>query len=202
VNFQAAPEFRGTSNLAIVTAFACMLGIAFGAVSSLHAAATTAELQRWTEGPQPTFTLPDTRGADVALESGRGHTVLVHFFATWCEPCREELPALNRLSARANGKLKVIAISVAEVDLRVRRFIETTPVNFPVLLDRERAVAKSWKVSSLPTTFILDADLRPRLVVESDFAWDTVDPAKLTGNFDINTRKQSATTNKTTIKPN
>ncbi len=174
-----APEVRGTSGFVIAAAFACGLGMSAVAPPALMAA--TAELQPWTQGQQPAFTLQDTAGANVALESGRGQIVLVHFFATWCEPCREELPALDRLSARAGGKVKVIAISVAEVDLRVRRFFETLPVSFPVLLDRERAVAKAWKVTSLPTTFVLDANLRPRLVVETDFAWDNFDPAKVSG---------------------
>jgi peroxiredoxin len=201
VNSVVAPEVRGTSFQIIAAAVACWLGVVSNAASPLHAA-TADELQRWTGGDQPTFTLPDTAGADVALVAVGGQTVLVHFFATWCEPCREELPALNRLTARAKGNVKVLAISVAEVDLRVRRFIETTPVSFPVLLDRERAVAKAWNVSTLPTTFVLDANLRPKLVVEADFAWDTIDPAKLSDMLAISTRKTTATTNEPTTKPN
>ena len=53
------------------------------------------------------------------------------------------------------------------------------PLNFPVLLDHDRAVARSWRVASLPTTHILDRDLNPSFVAESDVAWDTLDPAKL-----------------------
>ena len=53
-----------------------------------------------------------------------------------------------------------------------------TPINYPVLLDRDRAVTRAWKVGTLPTTFVLDADLRPRLVVEAEFAWDRIDPGK------------------------
>jgi peroxiredoxin len=142
-----------------------------------HAAA--ADLQRATADTTPAFTLPDTAGDNVALEAARGRVVLVHFFATWCEPCREELPALNRLSARADGTVKVLAIAVADADRSVQRFLEHTPVNFPVLLDRDRAVAKAWQVVTLPTSFVLDANLQPRLVVESDYAWDTIDPDKL-----------------------
>jgi len=136
-------------------------------------------LRRWSAGAQPVFSLPTTTGAAVALEAARGHVVLVHFFATWCEPCREELPALNRLAARAGGNVKVLAIAVADADQRVQRFFETTPVDFPVLLDRDRAVAKAWNVATLPTTFVLDAGLRPSFVVETDFAWDSLDPKEL-----------------------
>jgi thiol-disulfide isomerase/thioredoxin len=106
--------------------------------------------------------------------------VLVHFFATWCEPCREELPALNRLAARAGGNVTVLAIAVADADSSVQRFFATTPVDFPILLDRDRAVARAWNVTTLPTTFVLDAGLRPRFVVETDYAWDSLDLKELT----------------------
>jgi thiol-disulfide isomerase/thioredoxin len=164
-----------------VVAALCCAGAAFYfALQPPDAAA--AELQPWTAGAQPTFSLPNTTAANVALETARGHVVLVHFFATWCEPCREELPALNRLAARAGGNVEVLAIAVADADRSVQRFFETTPVDFPILLDRDRAVAKAWSVATLPTTFVLDASLQPKFVVETDFAWDSIDPGKLTGS--------------------
>jgi thiol-disulfide isomerase/thioredoxin len=168
-----------------------------GAAAALYCAFTplraeAADLQPWTEGSQPSFSLPNTAGTNVALESTRGHVVLIHFFATWCEPCREELPALNRLVARGNGSLKVLAVAVADADRSVQRFFETTPVDFPVLLDRDRAAAKAWQVTALPTSFVLDANLQPRLIVESDYAWDTVDPGKLISS------SATATTNAST----
>jgi thiol-disulfide isomerase/thioredoxin len=144
------------------------------------ATATAAELQRWSGGGQPAFSLPTIGGAAAALEAARGHVVLVHFFATWCEPCREELPALNRLAARAGGNVTVLAIAVADADSSVQRFFATTPVDFPILLDRDRAVARAWNVTTLPTTFVLDAGLRPRFVVETDYAWDSLDLKELT----------------------
>jgi thiol-disulfide isomerase/thioredoxin len=175
---RTAPEARGASLLSIASTLVCALGFVSNAISQPLEVAAVAELQRWTEGPQPPFILPSTSGADVALDSVRSQVVLVHFFATWCEPCREELPALDRLAARANGTVKVLAISVADVDLSVRRFVEATPVDNPVLLDRDRAVARARKVATLPTAFVLDADLRPRLFMEAEFAWDRIDPGK------------------------
>jgi thiol-disulfide isomerase/thioredoxin len=139
-----------------------------------------AELQRWIEGAKPKFVLPDSAGTAVALEAGRGHVVVVHFFATWCEPRREELPALNRLLARANRSLGVLGIDVADADQRVQRFSEGVRVDFPVLLDRDRAVAKAWQVAVLPSTFVLDGDLQPCLAVQADYAWDGIDPNTLT----------------------
>ena len=141
-------------------------------------------------GAKPAFTLADTSGTDIALGELKGRTVLVHFFATWCEPCREELPALRRLVERSRDhKLAVVAISVAEVPVRVRRFMEQMPVNFPVLLDQDRAVAKSWDVNALPSTFILDADLTARLAVEREYDWDRLDVATLLENFSREERR-------------
>jgi thiol-disulfide isomerase/thioredoxin len=119
-----------------------------------------------------------------ALEAARGHVVLVHFFATWCESCREELPALNRLAVRAGGNVTVLGIAVADADQRMQGFFATTPVDFPILLDRDRAAAKACQVATLPTTFVLDADLHPSFVVGTDCAWDGVDPKELTSTSD------------------
>lgn len=68
--------------------------------------------------------------------------------------------------------MTVLAIDVGEVGDRVRRFFDALPVNFRVLLDEDRAVAKTWQVSTLPTTFIVDPALIPRFAVEGDFDWD------------------------------
>jgi peroxiredoxin len=182
VNYSAAPEFRGAHVKTFFAALTCLLAVVLGAAAPVHAGSPATELQRWQGASPSSFTLPDSAGGDINLAQARGQTVLVHFFATWCEPCRDELPALNRLAARDKGTVKILAISVAEVDPRVRRFLETMPLDFPVLLDRDRAVAKGWNVSTLPSTFVLDANLRPRFVVESDFAWDGIEPSSLSDN--------------------
>jgi peroxiredoxin len=170
---------------------------------SLHPTADASELQRTSEASKPDFSLRDLNGNNVPLKTFKGRTVLVHFFATWCEPCRDELPALNRFLGRASSNVSVIAISVAEVDPRVRRFFERMPVDFPVLLDRDRAVAKSWNISALPTTYVLDADMKPVLLVEADFAWDTVDVDPATGKLvagksgELTTTSEQPSTRKT-----
>jgi peroxiredoxin len=197
VKVQAAPAGRGATFL-VKTALAGLLGV-LAVAMPLRAN----ELAPWT-GPThntpPLFKLPATNGPDVALDSARGQIVLVHFFATWCEHCITELPALNRLVMRSNGSVKVLAISVAEVDLRVRRFFEKMPVNFQVLLDRDRATAKAWGVSTLPTTVVLDANLQPKLVAESEFAWDSVDPIKLNDMIAARARDKAVATPQTITK--
>jgi thiol-disulfide isomerase/thioredoxin len=129
-------------------------------------------LKAWTEGALPAFALPDLQNRTRLLQDFAGKTVLVHFFATWCEPCVREIESLQTLAAATRGQpLAIVAVDVAEVDLRVRAFFDKHRADFPVLLDRDRAVAKAWQVSMLPTTFVLDAGLVPRLFVEGDLDW-------------------------------
>ncbi len=138
------------------------------------------EVPRRPDDKKPSFVLDDLAGARHDLASAPGRVVLVHFFATWCEPCREELPMLERLLERSKGSaLAVFAVSVGEPDDRVRRFFEAMPLKYPVVLDREREVAKTWRIQTLPTTYVLDRDLEPRLMVEGEYVWDRLDPEQL-----------------------
>ncbi|MGE3066471.1 MAG: TlpA disulfide reductase family protein [Hyphomicrobiaceae bacterium] len=137
----------------------------------------------------PEFTLPVLDGSPMRLTAAASPVVLVHFFATWCEPCREELSSLVRLVADTPPhELTVLAVNVAEVPARVRRFIEATPVNFPILLDADRAVTRAWNVSTLPTTFVLGRDRTPRLFVEGDLDWTHRDVVDAIGS--IRTQQQ------------
>jgi len=135
-----------------------------------------ATLKAWSGPEKHPFSLDDLYGPRRDLRAFAGKVVLVHFFATWCEPCVSEMASLQRLATATRGKpLAILAVDVAEVDLRVRAFFDKRPVDFTVLLDRDRAVSKSWDVSALPTTFVLDADLVPRLFIEGDLDWSRPD---------------------------
>lgn len=144
------------------------------------AAARSNNLEKW-EGQDPSpFTLQNLASTDVALSTYRGKPVILHFFATWCGPCREEMEALRRFVARTNSKdLTVLAVSVGEPDDRVRRFFETMPVNFTVVLDRDMTVTRAWRVGMLPTTYVLDAELKPKLFLRGEQQWDRLDAAQI-----------------------
>lgn len=126
-------------------------------------------LQPWTGGAAPALALKTTEGDVVDLAKLRGKVVLVNFWATWCAPCVEEMPALARLRTRLAARgFEVIAVNQGEMPARVRAFLQRTGLDLPVVLDREKEVARAWKVRALPTTFVVDALGRVRLFVEGE----------------------------------
>jgi peroxiredoxin len=126
------------------------------------------------------FSLPSLDGTVHQLARYRDRVVLVHFFATWCEPCRAEMASLRQLQSRLEGEpFAIVPISVAEADGSVRRFFAGDPLPFAVLLDRDRAVARAWNIHTLPSTVVLDRDLTPRLVAEGDVDWARPDVMKI-----------------------
>jgi thiol-disulfide isomerase/thioredoxin len=172
MNLSSAPAGRGISLSRLLGGWLGLLGVLIAI--PIHSAAATSERQLLAAptDAKPNFVLPSLDGPSFDLRQQAGRVVLVHFFATWCEPCREELASLSSL-ARTPGiePPLILAINVAEVPGRVRRFLEGTPLDFPVLLDSDRTVTRAWGVYALPTTYVLDRSLAPRLVVEGDLDW-------------------------------
>jgi peroxiredoxin len=125
---------------------------------------------------QSLFSLPSLDGPAHELARLRGRVVLIHFFATWCEPCRAEMASLRELQSRLDGRpLAIVPISVAEVDGAVRRFFADDPLPFAILLDRDRSVARAWNIQTLPSTVVLDHALKPRYIAEGDVDWGRPD---------------------------
>jgi peroxiredoxin len=124
------------------------------------------------DSTRPSFILPSLDGPAHELERHRGRVVLVHFFATWCEPCRAEMASLRQLQSRFAGRpFAIVPISVAETDGSVRRFFAGDAPPFEILLDRDRSVARAWNIEMLPSTLILDRSLKPRFIAEGDVDW-------------------------------
>lgn len=191
---KAAPASRGhlwTKPVNLIAALAAIF--AFAAASARGETASETEFRPWNRASP--FTLPALTGETIGLEAFGGRTVLVHFFATWCAPCRRELPALQRFAARAavHG-VTVLTVSVAEPDDRVRRFAAALPLALPVLLDRDRAVTRAFDVTILPSTVILGPDLSPRLAAEGDLDWDGITPGDLMARMRQADTRQNANT--------
>ena len=130
------------------------------------------ELRPWTGGATPPLALGDLDGKLHRLEAYRGKVVLVNFWATWCEPCRDEMPSIGKLrESLAGRRFTVLAVNLGESEARVRRFLEAMPVAFPVLLDRDTASAKAWGARILPASFLVGADGRIRYSVLGEIDW-------------------------------
>jgi len=122
----------------------------------------------------PPLVLPDLAGGRVDLASRRDRVVLVNFWATWCPPCVEEIPSLNRLHERlAPRGFEVLAVDVGETWEQVQEFLRERPVQFPVLLDTSGESFKRWKAYAFPTSLLLDRQHRVRYAVYGAFAWDS-----------------------------
>jgi len=130
-------------------------------------------LKPWSGGATPPLVLSDLEGVKHRLADYRGKVVLVNFWATWCVPCRDEMPSIERLRATLEGKpFVVLAVNLAEPESRIRKFLEAVPVRFPVLLDRDTQASKAWQARLLPVTYIVGPDgaIRYRYVGELDWS--------------------------------
>jgi len=122
--------------------------------------------------PRSMFVLPSLDGPKQELAGFMGLVVVVHFFATWCEPCRAEMASLRQMQSKLRDQpFVIVPISVAEADSAVRRFFAGESLPFTILLDRDRSVAKSWNVHTLPSSIVLDRSLKPRFMAEGDMDW-------------------------------
>jgi thiol-disulfide isomerase/thioredoxin len=134
--------------------------------------ASAQQLRPWSGGATPPLALQDLDGRAHRLEDYRGKVVLVNFWATWCDPCRAEMPAMNKLRASLAGRpFAVLAVNLAESESRIRRFMEQVPLEFTVLLDRDSGAAKAWKARVLPVSFVLDAEGRIRYSALGEIDW-------------------------------
>lgn len=107
--------------------------------------------------PIPPFTVKTLKGVETNLASVAGKVVLLNFWATWCPPCRTEMPSIQILNDKLKGSaFAVFAISVAEKPATVTDFLKSNPYSFPMYLDESGAASAPFAGQGIPTTFILD----------------------------------------------
>jgi peroxiredoxin len=109
--------------------------------------------------PAPAFELPDAKGRLVSLESFKGKVLFLNFWAPWCLSCRMELPELERLNGRyGEAGFEVIGIGLDASEAAVTKFLQKTPLSFSILLDKKGKLADAYRVSGLPSSFIVSRD--------------------------------------------
>lgn len=124
--------------------------------------------------PAPALELRDLDGAVHRLQDYRGKVVLVNFWATWCGPCRAEMPSIERLRQKLAGRaFAILAVNVGESERTAREYAAALPVRFTVLLDRDTRVTKAWGARVLPATFVVGSDGRIRYRHFGELDWSS-----------------------------
>lgn len=105
----------------------------------------------------PAFTLPSRDGKTVTLESLKGKVVMLNFWASWCGPCRKELPLLDQMYKRYGKQgFALLGVNVDAESADAEKLLKVTPVTFPVLFDKESKVSQLYNVDSMPSSVFID----------------------------------------------
>jgi peroxiredoxin len=108
--------------------------------------------------PAPDFALTTLDGEEFRLSAQRGTPVVLNFWATWCPPCRAELPELRAASERHGNQVAIVGVNQAETPATVAKSAPALGLTFPIPLDKSGTVSRVYGVRSLPTTFFIDRD--------------------------------------------
>jgi len=110
--------------------------------------------------PAPNFTLPGLDGKMVSLADYKGKVVLLNIWATWCSPCVEEMPSMEKLYQKLKGEnFEILAVSIDSLGLKVvAPFMKKYKLTFPALIDPEGTIRISYKTTGIPESFIIDKD--------------------------------------------
>ena len=162
---------------ALIAALALALAVAIALPGSAASPAPT-KFTALSPVPAPAIELKDTSGKLHRLSDYRGKVVVVNFWATWCEPCRAEMPSLQKLKERFDqdkrrpASLVVLAVNYNENAANIDKFLQAVRVEFPVLLDSFGEASHAWKPGVLPASFMIGRDgrLYYRVIGELDWA--------------------------------
>jgi len=128
--------------------------------------------------PAPGFELQGPHGRTHSLADMRGQPVIINFWATWCPPCRAEMPAMQRgWEVVQEEGIRVVAVNVGESKDEVGAFAQQLGLDFPLPIDTDMSVSQQWPMKGLPTTFVLDPQGRIVYRAQGEREWD--DPALL-----------------------
>jgi thiol-disulfide isomerase/thioredoxin len=149
-----------------------LLTLAAAATAAFPVAADALRRPWPTSQPTPNLALPGFDGPAWSLAEAKGRPVLLNFWASWCEPCRAEMPSLELLAQRheADGLL-VLAVNQRETDAAIRRFLQTMPISLPILRDTDGATSRAFGVRIFPTSVLIARDGRAAFSVIGELDW-------------------------------
>lgn len=132
-------------------------------------------------GSAPDFTLKSNSGKNIKLSEYRGQVVLLNFWASWCGPCRQEMPLLSKMQKKY-GKLgfTILGVNVEEDSSPAKGYLRDISVNFPILFDTENKASKAYNVSAMPSTVMIDRNGKMRFLHKGYKPGDEAQYAKWT----------------------
>jgi len=139
----------------LMKAFACSI---IAGISLIFAASTIAA-----DTAAPDFTLPAKTGAAVQLSKYKGSVVMLNFWASWCGPCRTEMPLMDQIYKKyAAAGFVLLGVNVDTDSTDAQKFLSQVPVSFPIAYDRDNKVSKMYDVAAMPSTVFIDRKGRVR----------------------------------------
>ncbi len=153
-----------------------LLLLTAGVFPSLNAA----ELKQ-TDMATPSLKLPSLKGESVDLNDLKGQVVLVQFWATYCTPCRKEMPSMNHLVKKlqeSRTPFKILAVNMGESKAEVQKFVDEVKPEFTILLDEKGENVQAWNVFAAPSNFILDKNGKVIYTAYGGMDWDSDDIVK------------------------
>jgi peroxiredoxin len=138
----------------VIAAIAAALSVSLPALAGSSPAA-----------PAPAFTLASRAGQDVSLAQYKGQVVMLNFWASWCGPCRQEMPLLESIYKKYNKMgFTLLGVNVEPDSNAANEWLKATPVSFPILYDRDSKVSKLYDVAGMPSTVIIDRSGKLRVL--------------------------------------
>jgi thiol-disulfide isomerase/thioredoxin len=152
----------------------CLAGLTGLAAAGLAPAQDEGpSLRPWPKDrPTPPLALAGYDGPGWTLAQAKGRPVLLNFWASWCEPCRSEMPSLELVAQRYESRgLIVMAVNYRESDGAMKRFLDQMPVSLPILRDQDGSTTRAFGVRVFPSTVLVGRDGRARLTVVGECDW-------------------------------
>jgi peroxiredoxin len=156
-----------------------MILISITCLTSLHAA----ELKKVeTELITPTLILETLEGKSLDLKDESGKIVLVQFWATYCTPCRVEMPSMNKLIKKLEADkvpFKIIAVNMGETKAEIQKFVDEVKPEFTILMDSKGENVQAWNVFAAPSNFVIDTKGKIRYTLYGGVEWDSEEITKV-----------------------
>ncbi len=145
----------------LIPVLALLLVIGYQSLRKQQPESITTGLARGQHPAAPHFSLPRFDGGTLALASLRGRYVLVNFWASWCIPCRDEAPLLERAWLEYRGRgLVVVGVNIQDLEPEARKFIAQFKVSYPNVRDRDGRVSRAYGTTGVPESFFIDREGR------------------------------------------